>query len=126
MLQAIRPRGGIYLIVNLVNGNMYIGSAITGNMGNRFHKHLFALSGSSMVGAAVTKYGLAQFALILLETIEEVITQVTHSDLLVLEDYYIKLLDPAYNIAPQAGNTFGMKHTEETKKAMRANDSTER
>lgn len=43
-----------------------------------------------------------------------------------MEDSYIQLLLPEYNIAPQAGNTFGVIHTEETKQKLRVNYSSER
>lgn len=32
----IKSLAGVYLIINLVNGNMYVGSAITGRMPVRF------------------------------------------------------------------------------------------
>jgi hypothetical protein len=32
-----------------------------------------------------------------------------------MEDKYINLVKPEYNIAPQAGNTFGYRHSEEVK-----------
>lgn len=122
----VRTLSGVYAIVNLVNGSIYVGSAVTGNLGNRFHKHLFGLSGSVPVRAAVSKYGLPNFAFILLDTLEGEITQETNSDLLKLEDHYISLLQPIYNIALKSGNTFGVKHTESTKAHLRANYSIER
>ena len=43
-----------------------------------------------------------------------------------MENLYIGLLTPKYNIAQEAGNTFGVLHTAESRAAMRANYSSER
>lgn len=122
----IKPLAGVYIIINLINENIYVGSAITGRMPNRFHKHLYGLTGSSLVAAAVEKYGLENFAFIVVDTVNNVVTQEDNKILLEMEDYYINLLMPKYNIAPQAGNTFGIKHTENTRANIRANYSSER
>lgn len=58
VINYIKPLAGVYIIVNLVNGNSYVGSAITGRMPNRFRNHLYRLNGSKLVAAAVLKYGL--------------------------------------------------------------------
>ena len=116
----------MYLIINLINGNIYVGSAITGRMPNRFHKHLFGLNGSKLVAAAVAKYGLDNFAFVVVDTIPSVVKQEDNKALLEMEDHYIQRLLPDYNIAAQAGNTFGVKHTEDTKLKMRINYSSER
>lgn len=42
------------------------------------------------------------------------------------EDYYLSTLKPIYNIAPKAGNTLGVKHSNETKAKMKINYSSER
>ena len=41
--RTLKPFSGIYLVVNLVNGKYYVGSAVTGNIYMRMHKHLFSL-----------------------------------------------------------------------------------
>lgn len=122
----IKPIAGVYIILNLINGNTYVGSAITGKMPNRFHKHLFGLSGSKPVAAAVKKYGLENFAFMIIDIMPTVINKENNKVLLEKEDYYLQLLQPKYNIAFQAGNTFGIKHTELTKVKMRVNYSSER
>ena len=123
---AVRPLAGVYLIVNLVTGDMYVGSGITHKIGNRFHKHLFGLSGSVKVAPAVVKFGLDQFAFVLLATLPGVITEEDNADLLALEQGYLDTLDLEYNIAQIAGSSFGVKHSEKTKAKMRANYSSER
>lgn len=40
--RTLKPFSGIYMIVNLVTGKYYVGSAVTGNLYMRFHKHLFS------------------------------------------------------------------------------------
>lgn len=62
-----KPFAGIYGIVNLVTGDKYINSASKGNIGTRFNRHLYGGSGSPLVWTAVQKYGLLNFAFILLE-----------------------------------------------------------
>jgi group I intron endonuclease len=124
--KGLKSVGGIYMIINLVNGDMYVGSAIVNRMGNRFHKHLYGGSGSPRVWAAVQKYGLSNFAFIVIETVGSVDNVEDNSQLLSREDHYIGTLRPKYNIAPLAGNTFGFKHTDDTKTAMRENYSSER
>jgi hypothetical protein len=59
--RTLKPFSGIYLLVNLVNGRYYIGSAVTGNIYMRLHKHLFSKMGNVLVGKAVEKYGLENF-----------------------------------------------------------------
>lgn len=126
ILQALKPVGGIYLIINLVNGDMYVGSAIVNRMGNRFHKHLYGGNGSTRVRAAVQKYGLSNFAFAVIDSVPSVINAEENALLLAREDHFIGSLRPKYNIAQQAGNTFGVTHTEDTKAAMRLNYSSER
>jgi group I intron endonuclease len=109
-----------------VNGKMYVGSGIVGRMGNRFHKHLYAGTGSQLVWAAVQKYGLSNFAFTVVESVESVADVEDNQALLVREDHYLSMLLPAYNIAPQASNTYGVKHSEATKALMRLNYSSER
>nr|AYD91435.1 hypothetical protein [Volvariella volvacea] len=126
VLKVVKPLAGVYVIVNLINGKMYVGSATTGRMGNRFYKHLYGGNGSSLVWAAIQKYGLQDFAFVVVETLPSLVTREDNKDLLTLEDHYIVTLLPSYNIAPKAGNTFGFKHKEETKEAMSLNYSSER
>lgn len=127
--RSLKPFSGIYLIVNLENGKYSVGSAVMGNLYMRFHSHLFAFTGNVRVANAVKKYGLSEFAFIVLEIVpqegESPGTQ-NSTALLNREDHYIKTLCPEYNIAPLASNTAGWNHTEETKQKMRENYSEER
>ncbi len=126
--QAVRPFSGVYIIINLLTEDMYVGSGIVGQIGNRFHRHLFSGLGSQRIWSAVQKYGLSNFAFLIIEKIEniEITSLEKTTKLLSRENHYLTMLLPVYNIAPQAGYTFGVKHTDETKAKMRLNYSSER
>ena len=117
---------GIYLILNKVTLDYYIGSASTNKFYVRFSNHLFNFNGSRIVKAAVRKYNISEFAFIILELFPEVVIKQNNKKLLDLEDFYIKSLLPNYNILTEAGSNFGYKHTEITRIKMKSNYSTER
>lgn len=92
---------GVYIIVNKLNGKMYVGSAIQGQMYIRFYKHLISgKGGSKLVFAAVTKYGLNHFAFLVADTLN--VNTENNQDLLAREDLYLSKLKPAYNVAKYA------------------------
>jgi group I intron endonuclease len=116
----LKDFAGIYLIVNLIDGSsFYVGSATTNRLYSRLMKHLYYLKGNSNISKNVKNFGIENFAFVILDVIPEKITDKTNLVLLSLEQRYIDLLKPTYNILPLAGNSFGYKHTEETIKAMR-------
>ena len=71
---------------------------------------------SKVVKAAVKKYNLVNFAFIILELYPNIVTKENNKELLDLEDKYLKLLLPNYNILTEAGSSFGYKHTEVDRK----------
>lgn len=103
---------GIYMIFNKITEDYYIGSASTDRFYARFSNHLIYFRGSKVVKAAVNKYGLKNFAFLILELYPDVITKENNKELLNLEDKYLKLLLPNYNILTEAGYSFGYKHTD--------------
>jgi group I intron endonuclease len=117
---------GIYLILNKITLDYYIGSAATDNFYTRFYRHLINLTGSKIVKLAVRKYGLENFSFIIIELFPEKVNKENNKKLLDLEDFYLKSLLPNYNILTEAGNTFGYKHTEIDRIKMKANYSDER
>jgi group I intron endonuclease len=121
--KGIKGIAGVYVIINLIKGKLYVGSSILGHMQIRFNKHLYSGKGSKLVFAAVCKYGLTNFAFIIVDIIPNFVKGEDNRKLLNLEDFYIKSLLPEYNIAQEAGNTLGVFHTESTKKAMQLNYS---
>jgi group I intron endonuclease len=126
ILEDTRDLSGIYLILNKVNMDYYIGSASTGKLYTRFARHLVNFNGSKIVKNAVKKYKLPSFAFMILELYPEIINERNNKDLLNLEDFYLKSLLPNYNILTEAGSSFGFKHTDLTRIKMKANYSEER
>lgn len=121
-----KNKAGIYLILNKVTLDYYIGSASTNRFYSRFHKHLISLIGSKIVKNAVRKYGVNNFSFIILELFPEEVNKENNKKLLNIEDFYLKSLLPNYNILTEAGNSFGYKHTEIDRIKMKANYSEER
>lgn len=117
---------GIYLILNKVTLDYYVGSASTNKFYVRFSNHLFNFHGSRIVKAAVRKYKISEFAFIILELFPETVTKENNKKLLDLEDFYLKSLLPNYNILTEAGSSFGYKHTEITRIKMKSDYSIER
>lgn len=126
MLNETKDLSGVYLILNKVNLDYYVGSASTGRIYTRFARHLINFNGSKIVKNAVKKYKLSCFAFMVLELYPEVVNKDNNKDLLNLEDFYIKSLLPNYNILTEAGSSFGYKHTEVTRIKMKANYSEQR
>lgn len=117
---------GIYLILNKITLDYYIGSASTNRLYARFSNHLIYLRGSKIVKLAVNKYKLSNFAFLILELFPEIVNKENNKKLLDLEDLYLKSLLPNYNIFTEAGSSFGYKHTEIDRIKMKTNYSLER
>lgn len=126
VLNETRELSGIYLILNKITLDYYIGSASTGRFHSRFVNHLFYLTGSKVIKNAVRKYKVSSFAFIILELFEEKVTRENNKKLMDLEDFYLKSLLPNYNILTEAGSSFGYKHSEVTRLKMETNYSEER
>ena len=103
---------GIYMIVNKISKDYYIGSASTDKFYSRFSNHVIYFRGSKIVKLAIKKYKLENFAFIVLELFPKIVTKENNKELIDLEDKYLKLLLPNYNILTEAGSSFGYKHTE--------------
>jgi len=73
---------------------------------------------SKIVKLAVKKYELHSFAFLVLELYPDIINRENNKELLDLEDKYLKLFLPNYNILTEAGYSFGYKHTEVDRKKM--------
>ena len=122
---------GIYRWVNKANSNSYVGSSV--NLGRRlrnYYDFTFISSeltrGQSRIYNAILKHGYSNFQLEILEycTAENAITRVSsparrlkRGDYL-LEQYYINLFKPEYNINLTAGSRFGMKLSYESRLKM--------
>lgn len=102
---------GIYIIKNLENSRIYVGSSF--NYHKRVIKHLSGLNRNvhhnSKLQRAWNKYGKDQFKFEFLEEVEKEL-------LLEREQYWIDLLDPFYNLSRTVGGHNRKATTEETKK----------
>jgi len=104
----------IYIIVNKLNGKIYVGSStkITNRVRNYLSPgHLSAHK--RPISSAIIKYGWINFAFIVLEQVD--------TSLYNLEDretYWIKHLNPNYNVFKEGTRNVGISHSDETKLAM--------
>jgi group I intron endonuclease len=111
--------GGIYRIVNLVNGKVYIGSAL--RFRTRFNEHRWRLRRgrhhSPRLQRAWDKYGEDAFRFEVVEVVG------TPDDLIPREQHWIdatNCVSVGYNCSPTAGSTRGTKASEVTRQKMRA------
>lgn len=118
-----RNLSGVYMVLNKVTLDFYIGSASTGKIYSRFYRHLISFNGSKIVKFAVKKYKLTSFAFLILKLFPEIVTKDNNNKLIALEDFYLKTMLPNYNILTEAGSSFGYKHTEITRLNMSKNYS---
>jgi group I intron endonuclease len=102
---------GIYNIRNIINNDIYIGSA--SNLKNRWNVHRHKLSNNKHVNIhlqrAFNKYGSENF-------IFEVIEYVDKSNLIIREQNWIDFFQPEYNIRKVAHNNTGVKWSTESRK----------
>lgn len=108
-----KGKTGIYRWINKENNKEYIGSAI--DLRARFYVYYSKkrLESSKMIiYNAIKKNGHAKFIL-------EILEFCSPSELLERENYYIKELNPEYNILPEARSSFGYKHSQEALAKMR-------
>jgi group I intron endonuclease len=129
ILRETKGLSGIYLILNKVTLDYYIGSASTDRFYARFSNHLIYFKGSKVVKNAVRKYKLSNFVFLILELFPpcgEIVTKENNKKLIDREDLYLKTLLPNYNILTEAGSSFGYKHTEIDRLKMKSNYSLER
>lgn len=109
--------GGIYVIINRLNGNTYVGSAV--KFSRRWKKHLSDLKHgkhhSRHLQNAWDKYGdVFSF------TVERWCAK---DDLIRFEQEVIDLLKPEYNISPTAGGSqIGVVRSEKFREAVRKNN----
>jgi group I intron endonuclease len=122
----LKGLSGIYMIFNKITEEYYIGSGITDKLYSRFYKHLLHLSGNKCVKNAVIKYGKENFAFIIVEIYPKIINRYTNNELIELEQQYLNLLTPTYNILTEAGNSFGYKHLDISREKMRNSFTDER
>lgn len=104
---------GIYQIVNLITGSLYIGSTVR-SFSKRWHDWKRNLEAGKKCNPhlfhAFQKYGKENFKFLILEVIED------RNQVLEREQYWIDQLLPYYNICPIAGSRLGSTTSEETRR----------
>lgn len=107
-------KSGIYQIRNLVNGKLYIGSAV--NLNARRDTHYSKLKNnthhSPHLQNSYNKHSREVFKF-------EVLFTCPKEDLIRLEQYCINNYQPEYNICQVAGSCLGVKRSNETKQKLR-------
>ena len=108
ILLNIKDKGGVYMFFNLINGNCYIGSSV--NLARRFRIHLSSVGSVKLpLPLAINKYGLNNFVFLILQYCDRI-----EDVCLGLEQHYLDLFKPKYNILKIAGSSQGFKHSPET------------
>lgn len=95
---------GVYQIKNSVTNELYIGSSC--DVKSRWAVHRYRLrheyTGNSRLQEAWNKYGESCFLFSILQVVND------KADLIASEQSFIDALKPSYNVAPNAGNNFGI------------------
>lgn len=109
--EKLKNKSGIYIIINKVSRQYYVGSAHTNNFYKRFNNHLRSSNnkGSIILKKAVKKYGIENFIFGILEYYPYEVNINNNKELYALEISYISLLIPSYNILVEAGKNFGKR-----------------
>ncbi len=124
--KTVENKSGIYIIINKITRNKYIGSAITNKLYSKFSKHLINLNGNKLIKKAVKQEGLNNFIYGILEYYLDKINKENNKDLLLLETSYLTVLTLEYNLLLEAFYSFGYKHSEDNLLKMRESFTKER
>lgn len=115
---------GIYLFKNEISDDprdIYIGSSTY--ISKRFNQHIKNIHSNIHLQNAMNKYGKNNFSFSILEWYEynnELSKEENGLLLILLEQKYLDLFKPNYNINPTAGKSrLGAKHSEETKELIK-------
>jgi len=100
------------MIVNKLNGKCYVGSSrsIKVRLYNYFNLALLAAQKGRPISSAILKYGLLNFAFIILEEVDLDLHNLEER-----ETFWIKLIKPEYNAVKDAARNQSVPHSEETK-----------
>lgn len=105
-----KGKSGVYALVNNINGNAYIGSAVDlyDRMRDYHQARYLANRTSLVVVRAINKYGMENFTLVVLQF-------TTAEDAVASEQVWLDSHNPEYNVSPTASSTLGVLHTEQGK-----------
>jgi group I intron endonuclease len=108
-----KDKAGVYMFFNLKNGNIYVGSSI--NLARRFRVHISNIGNVKLpLPLAINKYGPDNFAFLILQFCSAPAADDIKKVCLSLEQYFIDLYKPKYNILKLAGSSQGFKHSPDT------------
>ena len=114
ILKENKNKSGVYIWKNLTNGKRYVGSSvdIRGRMYSYYSAKYLSSQKSMRICTALLKHGYSLFCLEIIEYCEP-------DKCVEREGYWIKLLEPEYNISldPRAP-MLGREHPDETRKKM--------
>jgi len=120
--RALNKSSGVYAFQNISTGEfVYVGSSV--NLARRFMSHSTGTGSNILLQRAFAKYGISAFNFVVLKEYHydwDLSTQENRDELLALEQYYLDLLFPRYNISPTAGSSLGVKRSEEFRAKIRA------
>lgn len=111
-------KSGVYVITNIVNGKIYIGSSV--NIKKRWTQHKYKLNkgahANKYLQRAWNKYGVDKFEFIILNLIDKPNKNV----LIQQEQKYLDIYKPynkeiGYNILKKSNSSLGVKRSDETK-----------
>jgi group I intron endonuclease len=108
ILLNIKNKAGIYMFFNLFNGNTYIGSSV--KLDRRFRVHMSSIGSVNLpLYKALNKYGVNNFVFLIIQYCDPV-----EDICLGLEQNFLDLYKPKYNILKLAGSSQGFKHSPDT------------
>jgi len=100
----LKNKSGVYLFINDVTNDLYVGSSI--NLSKRMVSHFYYANsdkiGTTILIRAMKKYGLNNFSLGILEFCEKDAIECVK-----LEQKWIDHYEPSYSILNTAGSSFG-------------------
>lgn len=114
-----RNRTVIYQWINLINGDIYVGSAWRGSTRLLSYWTPSTLNRNYLIYNSLKKYGHNNFSLVILEDLG-VTGSVSKDYMLEREQFYLDILFNQYSLfklnnSPTAGTTLGFKHKEDFK-----------
>lgn len=104
-------KGYIYMIVNKLNGKCYVGSSRSIKVRLYFNLALLAAQKGRPISSAILKYGLLNFAFIILEEVDLDLHNLEERETFLIA----KLIKPEYNAVKDAARNKSVPHLEETK-----------
>jgi group I intron endonuclease len=100
----------IYQILNINNGDFYLGSSSNFNVRKTHHVYLLKTNKHHSIHLqnAVNKYGIENFKFLILEVLDN---HCSKADIIKIEQYYLDTLNPKYNIEKIVGvSRLGITH----------------